>query len=267
MFEGRYKYLKQLMSFNRKIKRKIFFLSLLSTVLFLWFFAMSVHSFSLSAMAEDDNKIESFNAGAVTQEQKIVSAVATPAAVTVVSQSVSDVPSSLPWYITRAAAITAYLLLFFLIVMGEGMASGVVYGYITPVHAWIIHKYLAISFGIALLTHMISLLFDSFISFGIWDVLVPFHAVYKPFFVGLGTVGFYLTVLILVSSLFSRFQHSSWWRKLHFLVYPLFLIGLVHGLSTGTDSGSIFMLLLYVSTGIIFGIVIFQRWKLSLSRR
>ena len=73
--------------------------------------------------------------------------------------------NNLPWYITRAAAITAYILLFLQIVMGESMASGVAYKFITPPRAWLVHKYLGISFAVALLTHIGSLLFDNLLPF------------------------------------------------------------------------------------------------------
>ena len=176
-------------------------------------------------------------------------------------------PNILPWLITRSAAITSYMLLFFLIVMGETMASGKLYDFITPTRAWLWHKYLGISFAIALLVHMISLLFDKFIPFNVIDILVPFHTDFKTFFVALGTIGFYLVLIVMLSSLIARFQRTTWWRKLHFLVYPLFILGLAHGLFTGTDSKNIFMLMLYGLTGSIFSWLLIQRWKLALSRR
>ena len=175
--------------------------------------------------------------------------------------------NSLPWFVTRAAAITSYGLLFLMIVMGELMASGMLYDFISPMRAWLIHKYLAISFGVALMVHLISLLFDKFVSFGIWDVLIPFHSNYRSFSVAFGIVGFYVVLIVMVSSLIVRFQRSSWWRKLHFLVYPLFVLGLLHGLLTGTDSRNIFMFGLYVVTGIVFCVLLLQRWKLAVSRR
>lgn len=176
-------------------------------------------------------------------------------------------PNILPWLITRAAAVTSYVLLFLLIVMGETMATGKLYDFITPTRAWLWHKYLGISFAFALLAHMIFLLFDKFMPFGVLDILIPLHASYKPFFVALGTVGFYLFLIVMLSSLIARFQRSSWWRKLHFLVYPLFILGLAHGLFTGTDSKNIFMLVLYGLTGSIFYWLLLQRWKLARSRR
>ncbi len=175
--------------------------------------------------------------------------------------------NNLPWYITRAAAITAYILLFLQIVMGESMASGVAYKFITPPRAWLVHKYLGISFAVALLTHIGSLLFDNLLPFSLADVLIPFHTSYQPFFAAFGTVGMYLVLIVMVSSLVGRWQRSAWWRTLHFLVYPLFVLAIAHGFFIGTDSRSVFMLWLYGVTGAIFVLLLLHRGKLYFRRR
>ena len=175
--------------------------------------------------------------------------------------------SSLPWFITRAAAIAAYFILFLMIVMGEKMASGYLYRFISPPRAWLIHKYLGVSFGIAVLTHILALLADNFMSFGVWDIFIPFHAPYRPLAVALGIGGFYLVIIILISSLLDRFQHRPIWRLLHFLTYPLFVLGLFHGILAGSDSGNWFMIFLYTATGLIFFWLLFQRLRLAYSRQ
>ena len=178
-----------------------------------------------------------------------------------------DTLNSWPWFVTRAAAITAYFLLFLMIAMGELMAEGTLYEYMEPPRAWLIHKYLGISFGLALLTHLVALLFDNFLPFGLADIFIPFHATYRPLAVALGIVGFYLIVMLLTSSLISNLQHRSWWRRLHFLAYPVLVFGLFHGLLSGSDSGNIFMLLLYITTGMIFCVLLVRRFLLARSRR
>ncbi len=176
--------------------------------------------------------------------------------------------ASTPWFVTRSAAIASFSLLFLMIVMGETMASGKLYDFIAPPRAWLMHKYLGVSFGLAVLTHLVSLLFDNFLPMNIWNVLVPFHeSVYRPFPVALGIIGFYLIAIILISSLISRFQHSVWWKKLHFLTYLLFVMGLFHGFLAGTDSLNWFMLFFYGVTGMIFCWLLVQRFQLARTRR
>ncbi len=228
--------------------------------------------FSFSAKAEEDASQEISSAPLIqstetANKNKTIALSTTPTNSDVVTNIPSARPSSMPWYITRSAAITAYILLFFLIVMGENMATGLTYQFITPPHAWLIHKYLGVSFGLALLVHIISLTFDSFLPFGIGDIFLPLNSGYQPVALAFGRVGFYLVLIIMLSSLISRFQRSSWWRKLHFLVYPLFILALLHGLFIGTDSRSIFMLVIYYITGLIFIALLFNRFRLALTRR
>ena len=174
---------------------------------------------------------------------------------------------SLPWYVARSAGITAYLLMFLIIVLGEGMTTGFAYALMTPVKAWVIHKYLGIAFGVTLLVHILSLLFDKFISFNLSDVLVPYSSSYQTNYVGLGIFGFYLVLAIILSSLLVRLRFPFFWRYVHFLVYPLFVLSFIHGVSIGTDTGTSIMQIMYSMTGTIFILLLLYRWRFHLSRK
>jgi len=168
--------------------------------------------------------------------------------------------SSVPWYIVRSAAITAYLLMFFIIVLGTGMTTGIVYEKISPPTAWSIHKYLSISLGLTLLVHITSLLFDKFINFNISDILIPFLSSYRPLFVALGIIGFYTMLIIVISSLLMRLKFSFFWRVTHYATYPLFIFSFTHGVLTGTDTKTLPMQIIYWSTGFIFAILVIYRF-------
>lgn len=168
-------------------------------------------------------------------------------------------PSSVPWYISRAAAITAYLLMFFIIVWGAGMTTGYTYKLTNPVNAWGIHKYMSISLGVAILVHMISLLLDKFVNFKISDILIPYHSSYRPFYLSLGIISFYILSAVILSSLLVRIKAPKFWRGVHYFVYPLFIFSLLHGIFIGTDSADFSMRIIYWFTGIIFAGLIFYR--------
>jgi hypothetical protein len=174
--------------------------------------------------------------------------------------------SSVPWYVARAAGIAAYLLMFCIIVLGEGMTTGTAYAFLTPVNAWVIHKYLGIAFGLTLLLHMFSLLFDKFVYFSLQDILVPFSSNYNRVFLSLGIFGFYLAAAIIASSLLVRLKFPAFWRYIHFLVYPLFILSIIHGVFLGTDTKTLAMQLVYALTGAIFILLLVHRWRLHLSR-
>lgn len=168
--------------------------------------------------------------------------------------------ASAPWYISRASAIASYLIMFFVIVWGAGMTTGFAYKITNPVKAWSVHQYMSIALGFTILTHVFSLLFDEFINFGIKDLLVPFASDFKPAYLSLGIISFYILLMVILSSLVLRIKTPKFWRALHYLVYPMFIFSLVHGLETGTDSSALLMRYVYWATGAIFAGVIFYRF-------
>lgn len=168
--------------------------------------------------------------------------------------------ASIPWYLSRSSAIAAYLLLFCIVVWGMGMAVGLTYKFVDPARAWQIHQDMSISFGVLVIIHAFSLLFDSFIGFKILDILLPFYSGFKPVFLSLGIVGFYLLLIIIFTSIFVRLKSPRLWRYSHFLVYPLFIFATMHGLSIGTDSKTMLMQGVYGFASVVFVALLIYRF-------
>jgi predicted ferric reductase len=182
-------------------------------------------------------------------------------------QQSSSAGSLMPWYTSRAAGIASYLLMFIIIFMGEGMTSGFAYQFASPVRIWLTHKYLGISLGITIIIHMLSLLMDKFIGFNIGDILIPFYSSYQPFLLNLGIFAFYILIIVLISSIFIRLEKPYLWRKIHYFVYPMFLLALIHGLFLGSDSKLPAIQIMYGATGLIFALLMTHRFKFHLSRK
>lgn len=176
------------------------------------------------------------------------------------TETKAPVVSSLPWYVARAAGLTAYGLMFFIIILGTGMTTSYIYRYINPVKAWVIHKYLSLALGLTLLAHMIALSLDKFINFTWFDILIPFSSNYKPLFLSAGIIAFYLLLAIIFTSLFFRLKYKKSWRGVHYAVYPLFIFSFGHGLYIGTDSRTIWMQAVYWTTGLIFFSLLIYRF-------
>lgn len=168
------------------------------------------------------------------------------------AETKAPIVSSLPWYVARASGLAAYGLMFFIIILGGGMTTSYIYRYINPVKAWVVHKYLSLALGLTLLAHIIALSLDKFINFTWFNILIPFSSDYKPLFLSAGIIAFYLLLAIIFTSLFFRLKYKKSWRGVHYTVYPLFILSLVHGLYIGTDSGTIWMQAVYWTTGLIF---------------
>lgn len=172
----------------------------------------------------------------------------------------APVATSLPWYVARAAGLAAYGLMFLIVMLGAGMTTSYIYRYINPVRAWLIHKYLSLALGLTLLAHIIALSLDKFISFTWFDILIPFSSTYKPLFLSAGIIAFYLLLAVIFTSLFFRLKYKKSWRGVHYTVYPLFILSLIHGLYIGTDSGTIWMQAVYWTTGLIFIALLIYRF-------
>lgn len=168
--------------------------------------------------------------------------------------------SKVPWYVSRASAIAAYILMFLVIVWGMGMTTGFTYRVTNPVMAWSVHKYMSVSLGVLVLVHMFSLLFDDFIGFGFAEILVPYAADFKPFYLALGIVGFYILGAVMFTSLVIRERMPRFWHGVHYLVYPLFVMSLAHGLFLGTDSSTLAMQAVYWVTGTVFTLLLIYRF-------
>ena len=164
-----------------------------------------------------------------------------------------------PWYIARATGLEAYLLLFFITVLGVGLYTQFLFRVIRSENALVFHKYLSVlAFGV-IMVHVVALLFDEFIDFEAYEVLVPFMSHYQNFSVSLGIIALYFFSIIVATSLFIRDLYPRFWRALHYLAYPLFLLSFAHGVLSGTDTPLSIMQAVYWITGIIGGGLIAYR--------
>lgn len=141
-----------------------------------------------------------------------------------------------PWYIARTTGWAGYFLISILVILGISIQTRIVYKIIKPVSALAIHRFLGIALSVIILTHIISLLFDKYLKFTIIDVLVPLASPYRPLFVSLGIVGFYLFLAVIITSLFFRLKWPKLWRLLHYLTYPMLVLIFFHGVLSGTDA-------------------------------
>ncbi len=155
------------------------------------------------------------------------------------------------WDFSRAAAFTGYLLLWGSVVAGVTLHHRVAPG---PTGQSVLlegHRVfgaLALAFVIA---HVFALLIDPVVPFSIVDVTVPFTSGYRPLAVGAGTIALWLLVVVLASTaLAGAMGRTAWWR-IHLLSYPAYVLALVHGITSGTDSGSTLALSLYIATGAV----------------
>lgn len=174
---------------------------------------------------------------------------------------------SWPWYVARGAGMTAAALLVLLIISGIGLVTGFTYWLLEPVMAWSVHRAIAIAFIVSGFIHVFSLLFDRYVGFSVWQLIVPFTSHYDPvaidgfhvgsLYVALGVIGMYVACVIVWTSLFWSGKRPRAWRTLHYLSYALVAMVFFHALFLGTDLQHGFLRTLWLLLGsiIVVGIV------------
>lgn len=152
------------------------------------------------------------------------------------------------WYIARGSGIVAYLLLTVSVVLGIALSRRW-YSASWPrlvVHET--HRWATITFYLFLGIHVATLLLDAYIGFSLADVLVPFASDYRTPWLALGIIGAELALAIGASVWARDVIGYRAWHALHGLAYPIFAAALLHGLRTGTDTGTPWMTAIYAGS-------------------
>ncbi len=154
---------------------------------------------------------------------------------------VASAPSAY-WYTTRAAGVVALLLLTASLAMG-----------IVDVSRWQserwprfavdgVHRIVSLLAVTVVAIHVGTTLLDSFTRIGIRDAFIPFASSYRPIWLGLGAVAFDLLLALAITSLLRRRIGYSTWRFVHWAAYASWPLAVIHGLGSGTDPSTRWML-------------------------
>lgn len=171
--------------------------------------------------------------------------------------------SSWPWYLVRGSGLVASVLLAILIVSGIGQVTGHVFRFLEPIIAWATHRRLGLAFTVAVLIHIVSLLFDTYEKFTVTTLLVPFISNYRPLYVGLGILAFYALIAVIISSLFVADKYPKFWKLTHYLSYAVLGLVFLHALFAGTDTAGGVIRLLWIAGGLGIAIAIIPRLRRS----
>jgi sulfoxide reductase heme-binding subunit YedZ len=155
------------------------------------------------------------------------------------------------WYVTRSAGIIAYLLLWFSTVWGLAVPSRLLNPVLEQTFTVDFHEFISLlSIGFTLL-HVFVLTVDRFLPYTPLQILVPFLSPYRPFWVGMGVIAFYITLLVTVTFYFRSKIGVKTFRSIHVLSLLGYLGVTLHGIYAGTDSPLIAMQLLYKGTALV----------------
>ena len=143
------------------------------------------------------------------------------------------------WYLSRATAFISLSVLWLSMALGLGITNKMARLWPGAPAAFAIHEYVSL-LGLAFaLFHALVLLGDHYINFTVAQIFLPFSTVdYRPIWVGVGQIGFYVWVIVALSFYVRQAIGQKTWRTIHYLSFVMYLMGLLHGLFSGTDSSA-----------------------------
>jgi predicted ferric reductase len=164
------------------------------------------------------------------------------------------------WYLSRASAMVAYVLLWISMVMGLLMTNRLARTWPGVAQALDLHQHVGLLGLVFSLFHVLILLGDQYIGYTLQQLFTPFASTtYRPAAVALGQIGLYLMAPVMLSFYVRRWIGQRAWRALHFLSFVLFMLALAHGLLSGSDSGAAWVQNLYwISGGSVLFLTIYR---------
>jgi predicted ferric reductase len=143
------------------------------------------------------------------------------------------------WYLSRGAAFVALGLLWISMALGLLITDRLARSWPGTPAAFAFHEYASL-LGLAFAVfHALILLGDRYINYRLAQILLPFASVnYHPIWVGLGQIGLYVWAVVSGTFYVRQWIGQGTWRFIHFASFFMFVVALIHGLASGTDSSA-----------------------------
>lgn len=162
--------------------------------------------------------------------------------------------SNVLWYTTRGAGAVTLILLTIVVVLGILSALRVQSAHWPAFLTTGLHRNLALMTLVFLALHIVTSVVDPYTNLGWAAALIPFSSYYRTFWLGLGVISFELLLALVASSLVRSMLGQRTWKTIHWLAYAAWPVGVVHGLGTGTDTWSAWML--GITAGCVAAVVV-----------
>jgi predicted ferric reductase len=157
------------------------------------------------------------------------------------------------WYLSRASGLVAYGLLWISMCLGLLITNKLARLWPGGPVVFDLHQHTSL-LGLAFATfHGLILLGDRYLKTSLAQTVLPFSMLqYRPTWVGLGQLSFYVTWIVALSFYVRKQITPRIWRLIHFFSFSSYVFALLHGITSGTDSATPWVQGMYWSTGGIF---------------
>lgn len=167
-------------------------------------------------------------------------------------------PSAL-WYLTRGTGAVTLVLLTVSLALGIANVRRARTATVPRFVLDAVHRSASMLALVFLAVHILTSVLDPFAPIRLIDAVVPFVSAYRPIWLGLGAVASDVLIAVAVTSLLRRRLGYRMWRVTHWLAYACWPIALVHGLGTGSDAKTGWMLLLTAGCVLIVLVAVWLR--------
>ena len=172
--------------------------------------------------------------------------------------------SPVDWYAARAAGILAYVLLTLVVLVGLTLAGQLRLPRWPRFAVTDVHRFGGLLVGVFVSIHVGAIALDSYTPFSLSQLVVPFTARYRPLWTAAGIVGLEFLVAIAITNAARGRISYRWWRRIHGLNLAVWAAATVHGIGSGTDTSSAWMVCLYLVSGA--GVLAAFAWRLGRRR-
>lgn len=189
-----------------------------------------------------------------------------PSAVAVAADWIAAHQDSLPWYSSRLLGFLAYGALAISVIYGLLLSTGVLDSIAHRAVSFTLHQDLsAIAIGLTGL-HGAMLALDTYVPTTVKQLIIPFTGPYRPEWVGIGQLGFYLMIIVYASFYARRRLGQRGWRLLHYTTLLAFAGATAHGLMSGTDTPAAWAFWSYASASVAVVFLLGYRITLGIAQ-
>ena len=154
------------------------------------------------------------------------------------------------WYLSRGSALVAFIFLWLSMALGLIITNKMARLWPGGPTAFDLHQFTSILGLVFAFFHALILIGDAYINYTLVQVLLPFSSVnYYPLWVGIGQVGFYLWLIVVLSFYVRSRIGTRSWRLIHYLSYLMFGMTMLHDITSGTDTSGLWITRMYWFAG------------------
>jgi methionine sulfoxide reductase heme-binding subunit len=187
-----------------------------------------------------------------------------PAVVSALADWIGVQSQSLAWYSSRLLGFGAYGALALSVIYGLLLSSGILDAIAHRAVSLTLHQDLsAVAIGLTAL-HGALLALDTFVPQTVRQLVIPFSGPFRPTWVGVGQVAFYLMLVVYGSFYVRRQMGQRGWRLLHYTTLLAFAGATLHGVLTGTDTPTAWATWTYVGASAAVTFLLLYRIVLGL---